>query len=111
MFKLIAIYAKPVDPETFTKHLTSVHLPMVSKFPGLRALHYDLPLNPETDDEGFAVVECDFENEADLRAALSSPEGAAASADVPNYAAAGVQIFTYDLTAFPLMKGGAGDPR
>lgn len=102
MFKLVAIYAKPRDVGQFTSHLTDVHLPLVAAFPKLKALRYASRINAETTHDGFAVVECEFENEAEMRAALASAAGAAASADVPNYAAAGVQIFTFGLTDFPL---------
>ena len=40
--------------------------------------------------------ECAFDDEVDLRAALSSPAGKEASQDVPNYADAGVTILTFD---------------
>lgn len=107
MFKLIAIYAKPLDVDQFTRHLTDVHLPLVADFPKLKGLRYASRINAETAHDGFAVVECEFENEAEMRAALASVAGETASADVPNYAAAGVQIFTYGLTDFPLDKSGA----
>lgn len=102
MIKLIAIYARSEDAAQFTRHLTEVHLPLVAKFPGLLSLRHADTVSAETGHDGCAVVECEFEDEASMRIALASPEGEAAAADVPNYAAAGVQIFTYQLRDYPL---------
>ena len=38
MVKLIALYKKSADPEEFERHYTSVHTPLVRKYPGLRRL-------------------------------------------------------------------------
>lgn len=98
MHKLIALYKTPSDTAHFRHHLETVHLPLVAKFPGLRAMRHGYDISP--DHEGiFAVVECAFDSKADMEKALASPEGVAAAADVPNYASAGVTIFTFDVAA------------
>ncbi|MFM0203688.1 EthD family reductase [Paraburkholderia fungorum] len=102
MYKLIAIYVRPEDPAHFRKHLVETHLPLVARFPGLQAMHYSVAIDAGEDDQPFAVVECEFADEKALRDALSSPEGEAAGADVPNYAAAGVSILTYEPRTFAL---------
>ena len=98
MHKLIALYHPPKSKAQFRDHLTKVHLPLVAKFPRLRSLRYGFDVDAGSQSAPyFAVVECEFDNEASLRAALASPEGEAAAADVPNYAAAGVTIITFAL--------------
>ena len=93
MHKLIALYHPPADTAAFTKHLKGTHLPLVAAFPGLQALRYGLDLNAgENPSPYFAFVECEFADQAALQAALESEQGAAAVADVPNYASAGVEI-------------------
>ncbi|MBS0420250.1 MAG: EthD family reductase [Proteobacteria bacterium] len=105
MHKLIALYHRPEQPQKFKDHLLGVHLPLVAKFPGLKALRvgFDvaIPTAASTPDtEYFAVVECDFDDESALQRALASAEGQAASADVPNYAAAGVTILTFPIQLY-----------
>ncbi|MFW7354924.1 MAG: EthD family reductase [Brucella sp.] len=95
MHKLIALYEKPADEAQFRSHLEKVHLPLVAKFPGLRAMRHGFDVvNPDTSSY-FAVVECEFDSAEDMHAALASPESQAAADDVPNYASAGVTILTY----------------
>lgn len=104
MHRLIALYNPPADPRAFRYHLSNVHLPIVARFPGLRALRvgYDLAAAAEGASPYFAIVECDFDDAASAQQALNSSEGAEAAADVPNYASAGVTILTYDFETFPL---------
>src|SRR5665213_1517616 len=93
MHKLIALYHPPKDPVQFREHLLNVHLPLVAAFPGLRALRVAFDVaSPSGPSPYSAAVECDFDDESSLNRALASPQGEAASADVPNYAAAGVII-------------------
>jgi uncharacterized protein (TIGR02118 family) len=75
MHRLIALYHQPTNPQAFRDHLNNVHLPIVARFPGLRALRvgYDLALD-QGESPYFAIVECDFDDVASLREALSSPE-------------------------------------
>ena len=101
MHRLIALYNQPGDHAQFRKHLSEVHLPIVARFPALRALRvgYDLSAGPDQVSPYFAIVECDFDDAAALQLALESPPGAEAVADVPNYAMSGVTILTYDFDA------------
>jgi uncharacterized protein (TIGR02118 family) len=96
MHKLIALYHQPNDRRHFRDHLQNVHLPLVVAFPGLRSLRvaYDVA-SAAGDSPYFAIVECEFDDQAALNAALTSKEGQAAAADVPNYAGAGVTILTF----------------
>jgi hypothetical protein len=49
----------------------------------------------------FALFEGDFESEETMRAALSSPEGVAAQADIQNFATSGVDIFDFVRSELP----------
>ncbi len=96
MYKLIALYHKPKSEEQFRDHLVKVHLPLVEKFPKIRALRYGFDVETASGPSPYyAVVECDFDDENALRTALASPAGTSAAADVPNYASAGVTIITF----------------
>ena len=95
MRKLIALYHHPENTDRFRKHVEQIHLPLVARFPGLRAMRHGFGVGSSTEvSPYYAIVECEFDDEAAMNRALSSPEGAAAAADVPNYATAGVTILT-----------------
>lgn len=109
MHKLIALYHPPEDPEHFRRHLVDVHLPLVAAFPGLRGMQHGFDLAvAEGESPYFAVVECLFDDAEALQAALASPAGEAAGADVPNYAAAGVTIMTFDVADDALEEASTG---
>jgi uncharacterized protein (TIGR02118 family) len=96
MHKLVALYNQPENTDRFRKHLEEVHLPLVAKFSGLRSIRHGFGIASGAENSPYyAVVECEFDDEAAMNKALSSPEGAAAVADVPNYATAGVAILTF----------------
>lgn len=99
MHKLIALYHQPEDRTQFRDHLLGIHLPLVAAFPGLRAIRvgFDAADPSGAAASYFAVVECEFDDESAMRAALASKAGQAAAADVPNYAGAGVTIVTLEV--------------
>lgn len=98
MYRLTVLYPPPADPERFRSHYLSTHLPLAAKLPGLRAMRYSLEVSAvEGDSPYFAVWEGEFDSAADMAAALSSEEGRAVVADVPNYATGGAQIIHYAL--------------
>lgn len=87
MVKLIAIYAKPEDPAAFEKHYREVHLPLAKKMPGLKKCELGwVRGSPGGEARYHLVAELYFEDRAALKAALNSPEGAAAAKDVMAFA-------------------------
>lgn len=95
-------YRPPVDPVAFRDHYRNKHLPLAAALPGLRAARYSLDVHHEQSGSSiFALFEGDFESEETMRAALSSPEGAAAQADLQNFATGGVDIFDFVRSELP----------
>jgi uncharacterized protein (TIGR02118 family) len=47
----------------------------------------------------YLVAILNFDSMADLSAALASPEGQAAAADLPNFASGGATLLIYDCKA------------
>lgn len=95
MHKLLVLYPTPVDPAAFDSYYRDTHLRLASKLPGMLAHRYSLQLNG--DDGYHAVFEADFADEQALGAAMSSAEGQAVQADVPNYASGGAVVLTYPV--------------
>jgi len=98
MHKLLVLYPEPHNRAEFAEHYETTHLPLVQKLPGMLACRYSLDLSGQDEQSGyFAVFEADFEDNDALGRALSSPEGAAVQADVPNYATGGAIILDYPV--------------
>ncbi|MCW2583818.1 MAG: ethyl tert-butyl ether degradation protein EthD [Klenkia sp.] len=94
MHILTVAYGQPTDPAAFDAHYESTHLPLAQEVPGVRHLR---ALQGASLDDGPApyhlVVELTFDSLEELRAGLSSPQGQAAAADVPNFADGGATLF------------------
>jgi uncharacterized protein (TIGR02118 family) len=92
MIQLTALYDHPDDPGAFDRHYDGVHAPLAAKMPGLRRFTVTRP-GPDAHGNKPAyhlVAILEFDDEAALGAAMGSPEGQAAVADLANFAGAGV---------------------
>ena len=88
MKKLIALYTTPEDIDAFFNRYTSGHLPLVAKLPGLQGVEITRIDRTLVGGEGnFLLVEMKFADADSFKAAMKSPEMAAASADVGEFAA------------------------
>lgn len=97
MAQLLVLYNSPADPAAFDRYYRETHIPLAKKMPGLRS--YSVSRGPVQAPMGTAphlVAVLDFDSMAGLSAALNSPEGQAAAADVPNFASGGATILIYD---------------
>lgn len=102
MVRIVALHAPPADADAYWRHYLEVHMPIVQRIPGVRNIR--LGRVAQTADGGAApyhlVSEVWFDDRASLDAALNTPEMAAALADVPNFASAGVTIMFCDSEDF-----------
>lgn len=98
MHKMLVLYPRPKDPDHFRDYYVNTHLPIVYQLPGLLASRYSFDVAALGGDTPyFAVFEGDFADADAMRAALGSPQGQRATADVPNYATGGVVIVHYPV--------------
>ncbi len=96
MHKLVVLYPTPPDPAAFEQYYRSTHLPLASRMPGMLAHRFSTAISAQGGPSPyFAVYEADFADSAAMVAALSSPEGRAVAADVPNYAPEGTLVLDY----------------
>jgi uncharacterized protein (TIGR02118 family) len=99
--QLIVLYSTPADLAAFDAYYSSTHAPLAKKLPGLRKY---LVSNGGVTTPGadtpphHLLAELHFDSIDALKAALASPEGAAAVADLPNFASAGVSISIVEVT-------------
>ena len=86
MIKLLVMYAWPENPEQFKRHYLEVHLPLCRKMPGALRAHYTFePRKTHGPGRWFCIYEAEYPDEDTLAAALATPEGRAAQADVAHY--------------------------
>jgi len=76
---LFAMYRKEgTSHEDFVAHYRDVHIPITSRFPGVR--RYEVfPASGEDGPDAFALM--GFDSAEDFQAVFSTPEGAEAMAD------------------------------
>jgi uncharacterized protein (TIGR02118 family) len=95
MVRLLVLYNPPEDAAAFDKHYDEVHIPLAKKLPGL--LRYTVSRNLARGAQYYLIAELDWEDMASARAALSSPAGAAATADVAEFATTGASTLLYEV--------------
>lgn len=97
MQRFLALYSGPEDAAAFREHYATVHLPLVEALPGIRNINYAFDVTALQGATTYGcVVEAEFDDEDALQAALGSPAGEKATADLSNFASAGVELLTYE---------------
>ena len=100
MAQVLVLYNTPAEPAAFDRYYHEKHIPITRKIPGLR--EYVINTSPVQALAGAApylVAILNFDSMGDLSAALGSPEGQAAAADLPNFASGGATLLIYDCKA------------
>ena len=84
--KLVALYKQPADPAAFDEAYFKTHVPLVEKLPGLQKAVITRFTRTLTGDGFYLMAEMYFADEAALKAALKSPENAAAGQNLESFA-------------------------
>jgi uncharacterized protein (TIGR02118 family) len=94
MHVLTVCYGHPDDPAAFDAYYESTHRPLAEKLPGLTSF---TARHCESLDDSppkyFLIAELAFPSREALHAAVSSPQGHAAAADVAKFATGGATMF------------------
>lgn len=97
MANLLVLYNTPADPAAFDSYYQQTHIPLANKIPGLRSYTVnDGPVQAIAGSAPYLVATFTFDSMADINAALVSPEGQAAAADLPNFASAGATLLIFE---------------
>ena len=96
--RLLVSYGRPDDPEAFDAYYRDVHSPLALQQPGLIGLTvgHATSLDP-SQPPPYLVAELDFDSEEAMNAALASPEGRAAGADLANFATGGFTLAHFEV--------------
>jgi uncharacterized protein (TIGR02118 family) len=99
MAQILVLYNTPADAAAFDQYYRGTHIPIAKKIPGLRAYSVSNgPVQALSGSAPYFVATLTFDSMGDLNAALASPEGRAAAADLPNFASGGATLLVYDST-------------
>ena len=97
MAQLLVLYHTPADPAAFDRYYHATHIPLAKKIPGLRSYSIsDGAVQSLAGSAPHLVAILTFDSMADLNAALTSPEGQAAAADLGNFATGGATLLMYE---------------
>jgi uncharacterized protein (TIGR02118 family) len=101
MAQLLVLYHQPADPAAFDRYYFATHVPIAKKIPGLRSyiVNSGAVMMMAGSLSPYLVAELEFDSMASLQAAMASPEGQAAQADLPNFAQTGATVLVFDTKA------------
>ena len=98
MFRMVATYNQPDDPEAFLEHYRTSHAVKTQRLPGLRQFTWGRARSMDgAEPDQFLVAVLDFENQEQALAALSSPEGGEAMADMEQMPHNGFTMSSYEF--------------
>jgi len=97
MIRLTVLYGHPDDPAEFDRYYREVHIPLAKTMKGLKGWTIGKCQAAEAGElpAYYMIVGLYTETREDMEAILTSPEGQATIADVPNFASGGA-TFVYD---------------
>lgn len=84
--KLIALYKQPADPASFDQAYFNTHLPLLARVPGLEKTVVTRFTRSLSGEAFYLMAEMSFSNKDALKAAMKSPEMAAAGENLNSFA-------------------------
>ncbi len=100
--RLVVLYSTPADTAAFDEYYFSKHVPLAKELPGLRSytVSHGGVITPGAAEPPYHLfAELQFDSVEALNAAMASPQGAAAVADLANFASAGTTITIMETKA------------
>jgi len=101
VIRTFVMYGTPEAPAAFARHYNEVHIPLVRKMPHLLSCEVSkgpAAIGPDGGEYHLVAI-LSYEVHADMEAAMGSPEGQAAVADVANFGSGGVTLVTGEYEA------------
>lgn len=94
MIKLTVLYGPPTNAEDFENYYSNTHLPIAAKMKGVDRLELTrfVPGPDGIPPNYYRMAELYFSTDEQMQATMSSPEGEATVADLPNFATGGVTV-------------------
>lgn len=95
-YRITVLYGHPADPAAFDAYYQGTHAPIALKIPDLQGVGIQR-LDPDAEGNTppyYQIATLTFASAEAMGAALATPEGQAALADVPNFADGGATVVT-----------------
>jgi uncharacterized protein (TIGR02118 family) len=94
MLKATVLYGHPADPDAFEKYYAETHLPIAAKMKGVDKMELTKFISAPDGSKAayYRMIELYFSGPAEMQQTMSSPEGQASAADLPNFATGGVTM-------------------
>jgi uncharacterized protein (TIGR02118 family) len=101
MVKLTVLYGQPTDPDAFERYYAATHMPLALKIPDLVRIEAAKVLAPPAGGAPayYRTADLWFESQQRMEAALSSPDGQAATGDLANFTTGGFTTLVGEITA------------
>ena len=98
MVKLTVLYGLPEDPKAFEDYYANSHMPLAVKIPNVQRFESGVVAAPDGGTPPYhRIAELWFENASVMQESLDSPEGQAATGDLPNFATGGATFFVSEV--------------
>ncbi|MEO8860123.1 MAG: EthD family reductase [Ginsengibacter sp.] len=99
MIKLTVLYGHPTDTAAFEQYYANTHVPLALQMKGYEKTELTKFMSaPDGTQAAFyRMAEFWFSSAEALQATMSSPEGQATAADLPNFATSGVIFLTGEV--------------
>jgi uncharacterized protein (TIGR02118 family) len=93
-YRVTIAYKQPTDTAAFDTHYQNIHLPLASEIPDVISFTAGRTESIDgTTPEYYQLAEVVFDSRESALAALGSPQGQAAAADIANFADNGAEMF------------------
>lgn len=94
MVRLTVLYGHPADPAAFLSYYEATHVPLAQRIPDMVSMTWGRCLTTPTGEDPpyFLTAELAWADPDSMTAAMASPAGQAASADVAKFATGGVTM-------------------
>ncbi|MGD6818255.1 EthD family reductase [Metabacillus sp. 84] len=94
MFKMVALFKKPEDPQSFDEYYFGTHIPLTRKIPGLQDVKITkITGSPMGESEYYLMCEMFYENKQAFKEASKTEESKASGKDVMKFAGSLVTFF------------------
>lgn len=99
MVRLLVLYGQPKEPAAFDKYYQEVHIPLARRMKGLKKWTVGKVTGTADGQPSpyYYLADLYMESREDFEKLLTSPEGQAAVADVPNYATGGATFLYTEI--------------
>ena len=98
MMKLTVLFGQPEDPKAFGKHYANDHLPLAARIPNVQRFESGRMCAVDSSESPYhRIAEMWFESAERMGEDMASPEGEAASVDLPNFATGGAKFLVSEV--------------